>query len=49
VCVVSSPSSIRVGVTAGVGLASGWFRVNLVSALRSYALLQAESLFTTYM
>lgn len=30
-------------MTAGVGLASGLFRVNLVSAPRSYALLQAES------
>lgn len=41
--------SIQLGVTIGVGFASGLFRVNLVSALRSYALLQAESLFRTYM
>lgn len=36
--------SIQLGVTIGVGFASGLFRVNLVSSLKSYVLLQAGSL-----
>lgn len=41
--------SIRLGVPIGVGFTSLLFRVNLASALRSSAFLQAESLFRTYM